>query len=1809
MSRPMTVNGKFGASGKRHHNILADPERVKKDLENERRITRLRQVREKSNCLARKIRQDVEDEKSRQLQKLEQIKQKELNAWREHVLVKKHQDYRGSIFQVGAAHRAAQAENQINEQQKQHLAQKIRRCSRQACKRACKHANKTHVQLHRKTGGRDCNNYEGRATACTQTPVIPNTAISTDVTAAKCNNCLRSPKTCNKNNCYMLNVGTEGNAGKRKRGTCCRENPNCLCASSDDEQLTDSSCSSFHPDESDDEIATLPPSDCTNKNLQQTAPIILDVDIDKEDTLAFNTQAGMDINDRFVQSNRNFSHVVRSSPECSPERHRKTPQKNAREKCLPRKRFTQISELVQRCSRSTGTEKSVLSPRSLNRSVPRSPTRAKSPTKTARSPVRSEKSSTKMTKSPTRQTRSPSRQAKSPTRLTKSTTQEPKSPTKTAGKSPTKSKKAAAHVNSPRRQQQNRKGPPPSAMVIDAGLRRNSAVQTTPCVPTCGTSAVQTAPCMADAMSQCTCPMEQQSMQTQPVEQQPIQQFILQGMTTQQHLIQHQPLQQPPTQHPGEQLQPSVGTVPRQPTTTATHSSVSATTFVMRQSRAASATSGRVHFYDYNNKFHKNYEAPSTAVHTNTQDATQMNAMEQARMEDHLRELREKELDKLRKISDQRGQKALEREQVRRDCAELTEKLDALAQQNPQMLPSDANFMPSHRFADMAVRRELKMNEVMEKMLLRPAIITCPEVDTALPRTATTHASCKTNRMSSRPAPATVNVGERGRKADDGATVTSSSCCSILLDYVDDQSKQLRTDLKATESNTSKSEKLQNLLSRIEKIRSQLLQEIKAGGSSTVVDDDNVQKMIDNIRQERADILEQKERTLDARESNLHQKEELLEQRLREFYHEKQRTGNEDIGKKTSKECEKPVEIVIKVRSDGTVKQCVPKHKARAKVKPKSRPQPTTETTDELTDQINEHAQRQNSYDSNSTVYRSLPPVIYKGIQMPEQQRAAASPPLHPLIAQYVQRLLGMTRRAVQDLGVSSSDVPTPSSSIVNNPRNMSNSSAADETLIDERRMQRVQAFITDNRSFINELEDTLRNQSQCQSNAEHSMRAFDDVWTRRLESNSTTNIKHDQPKHSRRTTPCVERSPAKSQDTCPPSCTRSVTIAPDSYTPRKLPSSKTMQAMLKQAQVTSTSTTVQRRPQPAKTSQCSSTDGGTDATRQMERYAKLTENCTQRIAELTELITKVREEKQRLVEVTLTSASENERHSTEYMELPTGPDVPPRSRTVSERSDAQCTSLNTNTSEALPLSDQEPLQKHKPTGASRDSGISISRPHTAQGQVAEAEPCSLASSTHSSKAGHQRRGGAPPPTIRRYSPQMVEEDPAHELSTIAEVDTPAQSQVAGVTATALTNSQKLVPVPFPTFEEYAREIHLDLSQIDPNKSIRLQQEFNELVDAFQQRVGSQALDYHEFPNITAYLHNITSTNVQVELPTTTDQNQSLKDLVQQLRVANASIREFPSRREYMQQCLAKKPPEERVLIDSASLENLTDTTDSFNVEAELRQRRILKSSFRRGNATTEPADHDVASSTRRNSAVAEHMSQQPEESGIERMSTTPDGGATLSSDLDREMQRLGLCWSATMRQRQRQADTLGSDSTSPEQERRPRPRGGQEKAKNKENAEPLTTVETQEASQMGRSLNLREFLTRELLKHRIYSDSATDSSDDSLKGNFLQSVIDSLGHHATGATNDRQKTSTPVGSSQSIRDKSGSVKSGSVNAGTLLFSGESRISSVHYPDGMSPAQSNQRANNRSAKLTSTLPSPKAPVSAHSKASNGAYSA
>lgn len=780
---------------------------------------------------------------------------------------------------------------------------------------------------------------------------------------------------------------------------------------------------------------------------------------------------------------------------------------------------------------------------------------------------------------------------------------------------------------------------------------------------------------------------------------------------------------------------------------------------------------------------------------------------------------------------------------------------------------------------------------------------------------------------------------------------------------------------------------------------------------------------------------------------------------------------------------------------------------------------------------------RQNSYDSNSTSYRSLPSRIANDVdalvdqlvlgqeedvddatnmsvtavdaeaKTSAQQAKSTQRParVNPLIAHYVQRLLGMSRNSVLGLGVSSSDIETPSSSIMNASSNRVSTAA---NLADsQERIQRVQRFIEDNRSFISELEDTLRTQSDV--SLETSIRMFEEIWQQRLCKEKQSGVekaqKEPQTKHRKEIAPAAADARARNS---------AVVVSQQTKSARKpdkgLTGARTRTVM---SEAASNASQQQRAPleharaptvaqgkqaqgqqtrQPAQNDEKTarfSTDRATTNTNaehttrdpqqkrdisvttedrraeeQIARYEQLTENCTQRIAELTELIQKVRTEKKRLMEVTLSSVSEG-RNSTEYIELADGTRrrsnaSVDRNSSVSSGSSVGAsvrhvlttqptTSIDYTPPDTLDqqagatsaeglsaLDSTAPLEKHKPTGVSRDSGISISRPLTAQ----EMEPPSQASSTtHPSNHGGGRKV-RPPPTMQRYSPNFAEDDVVHELSTIIEVDTPATSRVnattisTGAAAAEASHSRHLQPQPFPTFEEYAREMNLDVTQLDANTSQRIHQEFEILIAQLCNPTGDTVPDYREFPSLSAYLRNVCAPQDGAEQ---SQSPETIEDLVSCLRIANLSIKAFPTRQEYLRQLATNSPSGE--FLDSASLENISDgransntetESESINIEEELRRRQLLQHSFR-----TAKTKEQIFSSTVRNGgehARANHSRAFTSESGIEKLSSTSENG---SSEFERQLFSLGMKWPATMRARTKESKAISSNnsSTSPE--------------------------------------------------------------------------------------------------------------------------------------------------------------------------------
>lgn len=824
------------------------------------------------------------------------------------------------------------------------------------------------------------------------------------------------------------------------------------------------------------------------------------------------------------------------------------------------------------------------------------------------------------------------------------------------------------------------------------------------------------------------------------------------------------------------------------------------------------------------------------------------------------------------------------------------------------------------------------MNSAIEKLLQRPSIITCSEQNnqnaTDPEQKPTKNAVNAVNVLNV----ASLNDRQTTSPSD---YVSSDSCCSILLGYVNDQSQLIKQDMQRSENShsQSKQKRLKELLKRLDKLRTCLLDELKNESKMTGATlekerahdgpkADSLKQVIDGItelRREHEEIIinetDKNPKSLKGREKLLRAKEELLERKVREFFElQKQAKKVHDCDvleskkPKTDKEksevCaggENPLEIVITVKGDAPKSVTLPQpsrrklslkrtpnkvatlikspQAAHAKAKkhtPKKKPQIAPRTSSQGL------LKRQNSYDSNSTSYMSLPPELPTKInglaqamatqaskrpqntlpgnnQQEESESSLESldivqpPRVNPLIAQYVQRLLGMSRSAVQNLGVSSSELETPSSSIINTPDNI----ASSQNVISEERLRALQNFIEENKSFIEDVEQSIRSQNNV--SLESSLRKLDDIWRKRLQNEkkcSRTSERRDKAAKDN-TAPQKSDSGAPNHISKDSKIQKKAKVLP-AKSHRHESTSASKENLLKDLSKSLSSHCSSEDKQPAKSlksnerhsntaadkavnAKVSADSSKADSDSQIARYAKLTENCTHRIAELTELINRVRQEKQRLLEVTLSSVSDNGRHSTEYLDLPEGQTEPDDFTRASSSSEEAKQNKQSTSSNALPeMTQLTSADRNKQLANSRDSGIADSRPVTSLENRHDQEPLSQTSS-ESTLLPQAIRKMKPPPTLKRFSPQLPEEELPHELSTIFEVDTPATSRINTAIGGHSAEEKETVaiagpqdPAQFPTFEQYIAELNLDLTQLNAQEGLQLQQEFTAFLECMQ---------------------------------------------------------------------------------------------------------------------------------------------------------------------------------------------------------------------------------------------------------------------------------------------------------------------------------------------------------------------------------------
>ncbi|XP_052863538.1 uncharacterized protein LOC128270173 [Anopheles cruzii] len=845
---------------------------------------------------------------------------------------------------------------------------------------------------------------------------------------------------------------------------------------------------------------------------------------------------------------------------------------------------------------------------------------------------------------------------------------------------------------------------------------------------------------------------------------------------------------------------------------------------------------------------------------------------------------------------------------------------------------------------------------------------------------------------------------------------------------------------------------------------------------------------------------------------------------------------------------------------------------------------------------------------------------------------------LNPHLMRYIVRLLGMSHQSIDQLGVSSSTVSTPNASVVNVSANRSGGTVVAPTSDDLERSARLRKFIDDNYNFLQEIDDTLRRHSDqsvsSSSGAGRNDRStiegdrndtiidpevsrVEDVWMSTLKRREHAMRKGNDRKDETRdktdaSKPKTKRKVSEKATTETPMTVmipapiRAVAeqpiVAPRSFGAPIQPRAQEPNPV-KATSLKSILKSPKRDP-PARLAKIITPQGHVEVINLsdheeqeiLERYSQLTERGSQRIAELSQMISQVREEKRRLIEDSLSSFEQQE-SSTKYMDLP--PSIGRPSGTVSSGAPNQQLAAPVP-APAVPVTQPIPsppmpsavqlddpvseeidnIISSKQIGLSKDSGIAMSRPLTAsdirespseEGSQAKEPPPfepflkdipkpppslfwegATALKVPHGVARRAQPAPAPPVAITRYSPHL-EEAPMHELSTIPEVETPAaattKANVSSLSASGPDRppdgraEQVLIEARNKLLTEAAAEADLSV----PN------------------------LGYDRFPVFEEYVRQTEQENVPTndtaDLRLNVTGERALTNLLQYRRFAGPA-------------------PAFDITEDHAGSTSEANGSDGTlpDVVAELRKLNIVM----------KPFDHSLDDSNRSTPFSDQASGQQgPSTQKVHVINPAPASEGSevpgelmelLSTSLGPDLERVsGLQWlSSMLRRHQQQQHPHGTDNSSTSSSM-----SLVEAVKDRRQG--LQPQETD--GSCGRPLNLSKFIQRELLirtlqsslssspvSHSTLLHSLLDLSNVTSSGGRTPSPKGELLSHTQASDRNVQRTSTPV-ASKSITsgtsghprgaptggDSAGQEVLSNVTTGGALFSSESRISSVHW--------------------------------------------
>lgn len=592
-------------------------------------------------------------------------------------------------------------------------------------------------------------------------------------------------------------------------------------------------------------------------------------------------------------------------------------------------------------------------------------------------------------------------------------------------------------------------------------------------------------------------------------------------------------------------------------------------------------------------------------------------------------------------------------------------------------------------------------------------------------------------------------------------------------------------------NNLIKVERLKDLLEKINHQKRLILNELEKGEDIPGPDLQRVMDCLKQLEKEKAALDSvngeklKKIEELNNREQKIRQLEIELENKRSELLKNQQTSSassssnsSEFVGE-AKKIITPPVEIIIKVqpkksprkkkklikcidtlnREPGKVYPKTPiKKKAPSYDEAKSNENPTVAKTSKASSQsksaeapIKPILKRSLDDNSSSTSYRSIPDKLAhlnslnsEIPDVPLKNRPTTSRKSHhklnPALMHYITRLLGMSTNIGNQLNVDVSSVSTPGSSTINTSGN--NSAINVEPSFDANRLQKLQQFIDDNYSFLNEINETVENVRQEQINDKRMEGIWRDALNKKKPKSGVTSVKESLECSENRENRGTESSKGNVKELKP-----AVSNIPKSHQQRVASNYEDL-ALANSAE-----------------------------------YAR---QCKLRIDALNRKMEQVRQEKLRLIENSISSGEFN--NFTEYREIA-------QQKASSDRA--------TSSQKEDPPSEEINNILHKqtrPFGVSKDSGISIlSRPVTSSDfrdspdtrviseenvfqpiktpkvkiTTSEGENETIKDISHIIK--QQQKPQRPPLSLK--SPQFEKQHEPHELSTIAEIETPTASK------------------------------------------------------------------------------------------------------------------------------------------------------------------------------------------------------------------------------------------------------------------------------------------------------------------------------------------------------------------------------------------------------------------------------------------------